>query len=255
MTNNTQNPIFSIEIIHELLNLTTAELDGLRETYALMPATRCKRKTHCCAMLPEITLLEALAAFKRLKQESAALRRRFVGKIVTYFFINPAKITACPFLEENSCMIYDDRFFGCRAYGLWSNTHYEEMTRQNRQAKLKLGQQWQKLGITLPEKVTAFQTPYCSDVEVIDGNMLDDNALVQIATDIETLSNRLSPWHQTFNQMYFADLSFLATAMMVDDVKNILRIKVDIVRDYISEGCSETLAKFLDNIPDILKNR
>jgi hypothetical protein len=244
--------MITIEILQKLFISSGADLTRLKGYYDLLPVTRCKRKTHCCKMLPEITLLEALAAFKRLEQETAERRQRIVEKIITYFFINPAKITACPFLEKRQCIIYEDRFFGCRAYGLWSSQHYAKMAKQNRLAKRKLGQQWHRLGITLPKEVVEFQTPYCLDVEIIDGTLIDDKALVQIATDIENLSDRLSPWHRSFNQLYFADLSFMTTAMIFE-VSQALHKKVEIVRDFISAGSSKILAASLENIPDILK--
>lgn len=251
MSQNLSVAIISPKTINALIKAATSELNELREFYALLPATRCERKTHCCSMLPEITFLEALAAFERLGQETAKRRRRTLKKIVEYFFINPARITACPFLEGKQCIIYEDRFFGCRAYGLWTLQHYESMTRQNRQAKATLSRQWQNLGIILPDKVIDFQLPYCLDVKTVNETVAVDNALVHISTEIEALSGRLSPWHQTFRRMNFADLSFLTTAM-VYDISQVLKMKVDIVREYVSAGRSNILDKALENIPDFL---
>jgi hypothetical protein len=33
----------------------------LKDAYALVPATRCRRKIHCCSMLPEMTWIESLS--------------------------------------------------------------------------------------------------------------------------------------------------------------------------------------------------
>jgi Fe-S-cluster containining protein len=252
MTTDNHNSIFTGEIIYKLIDSNTSGLAGLREVYARLPATRCKRKTHCCSMMPELTLLEALAAFQRLAGETVEFQRRVVKNIVKYFFINPVRITACPFLDEETCMIYEDRFFGCRAYGLWSKKHYENMARQSRDAKLSLGRIWQGLGIALPEKVINFQTPYCLDVRTVDGTMVDDSALIQMACDIDAVSAGLSPWHRRFKQKFFSDLSFL-TAAMIYDINHILRKKVDIVRDFVSAGRSDILDELLANIPDMLK--
>ncbi len=238
------SPFVTSEVINELQISKSAELAGLREIYARIPATRCECKAHCCSMLPEATLLEALAVIERLNRETDSQRQELLKKIVRYFFINPAQITACPFLDEKRCSIYKDRFFGCRAYGLWSPTHYENMADQNRQAKLTLSQHWQKLGIRLPEKVIDFNQPYCLDVDVVEDFVVADSELVRISIDIDALSDQLHPWHRIFKGMYYSDFSFLAAAMIYE-IRKLLQMKVDIVRDYIAVGRSDILDRAL----------
>jgi Fe-S-cluster containining protein len=70
-------------------------------------------------MLPEMTLVEALPVIRRLVEMAATMRNRLIKKIIGHFFLNPVEITSCPFLEGQECLIYPDRFFGCRSYGLW----------------------------------------------------------------------------------------------------------------------------------------
>jgi len=243
------HPVISTATINKLLVTSIDDIAALKKIYGRLPNTRCKRKADCCAMLPESTFLEALIAFNRLRQEPAALRQRTLKKIVTYFFVNPARITACPFLVKKQCIIYEDRFFGCRSYGLWSPQHYEKMARENRHVKSAFRRQWQSLGIGLPDGVIDFQQPYCLDVIRIDGTDTDDKALVRLTSDIEALSSRLSPWHQAFSRMYFTDLSFL-TSTMIFDVDRLLRLKVEIVREYVSTGSSKLLNDTLENVSD-----
>ncbi|UCD81282.1 MAG: hypothetical protein JSW26_07615 [Desulfobacterales bacterium] len=100
MVKGTPEQLLSGEKIHELLKLSNSEFAELKECYALLPPTLCARKSLCCAMLPETTLVEALWALKRLQQDTPEYRRRVIKKIIAYFFINPVQITACPFLEE-----------------------------------------------------------------------------------------------------------------------------------------------------------
>jgi hypothetical protein len=121
------------------------------------------------------------------------------------------------------------------------------MAGHDRQAKISLGQQWRKLGISLPDNVLDFQVPYCLDVEVLNGAVVDDSKLIQISHEIEALSGRLSPWHWIYNQQYFADLSFLAAAT-VYGVKSVLRMKVDIVRRLLTTADRTRLDRILMNI-------
>lgn len=241
------DPEISVDIIHELLDSKDFEFEQMKAIYDRLPDTQCTRKADCCSMLPEATLLEALTALKRLGQIQNGLRRGIFAKIIEYFFINPAQVTACPFLDGTQCIIYENRFFGCRAYGLWSKQHYDKMAGHDRQAKISLGQQWRKLGISLPDTVLDFQVPYCLDVVVLKGAVIDDSKLVQISHEIEALSGRLSPWHRIYSQQYFADLSFLAAAI-VYGVKPVLRMKVDIVRRLVTTADRTRLDTILMNI-------
>ncbi len=240
------NPEISVDIIHELLESKGSEFEQLKAIYDKLPDTRCARKTHCCSMLPEATLLEALAAFECLGQMPDGQQRGIFTKLIEYFFINPAQVTACPFLDQNRCMIYDHRFFGCRAYGLWSKSSYEKMAAFNRRAKLSLKQQWRRLGISLPQKILDFQVPYCLDVEILNRAVIDDGMLIQISHDIKALSDQLSPWNQIYDQQYVGDLSFLVAAM-ANGIQSALRMKVDIVRELVATADRTRLDQILKN--------
>jgi Fe-S-cluster containining protein len=233
--------------ISDLLKSTVSELEGLKAVYAQLPDTRCARKTHCCSMLPEATLLEVVAVLKRLGCMADRQQCGLFARIIEYFFINPTRVSACPFLAETQCIIYEDRFFGCRAYGLWSKQHYDNMAEQGRQAKMSLAEQWRRLGVTLPEAVLDFRVPYCRDVEVLKDAIAEDGGMIQLSHEIETLSARLSPWHRIFSQQYAADLSFLIAAMSFG-LQSALRMKVDIVSDLLSTADRTRLDQILNDL-------
>ena len=242
--------MFSQHDIKKLLQNSLHQLQELKETYALLPSTRCRRKTNCCSMLPEMSLVEALAVIKRLLDMPSAMCRQFVQKIVNYFFLNPVEITLCPFLEGRECMIYEDRFFGCRAYGLWSQEYYERLMDGARRTKIHLREQWNNLGLSLPSKVVDFQVPYCKDVE-IDGNaFVDDRMLQNISDTIEAISSRLSHQHQSFSQVYFSDLSFLLSSIAFG-LEESIKIKFTVVKDIITTGNMTGLEKIIDELPEL----
>jgi Fe-S-cluster containining protein len=126
--------MFSRQKLTELLQTSISRQHELQETYSLLPATRCRRSTHCCSMLPEMTLLEALAAVQLLIAQNSPVRQHLINNIVSYFFINPAILSSCPFLAGLDCLIYDNRFFGCRSYGLWSEEYYNSLAAHSRKA-------------------------------------------------------------------------------------------------------------------------
>lgn len=242
--------MFSQHDIKKLLQNSVHQLQELKETYALLPSTRCRRKTNCCSMLPEMSLVEALAVINRLLDMPSAKRRQFVQNIVNYFFLNPVEITLCPFLEGQDCLIYEDRFFGCRAYGLWSQEYYEKLSASVRQAKIHLREQWKNLGLSLPSKVVDFQVPYCTYVEIDGHAFIDDRVLINISDTIAAISVRISQRHQSFNRIYFSDLSFLLSSLVFGFAESI-QMKFAVVRDIITTGNMTGLEKIIDELPDL----
>jgi Fe-S-cluster containining protein len=216
-----------------------------------LPVTSCRRKTHCCSLLPEMTLLEALVAIRRLSDMAPVMRRQMIRTIIRYFFLNPTEIIKCPFLDSQDCRIYQDRFFGCRAYGLWSADHYEKLVSRSRLAKAHFHKQWEKLGVHLPEAIINFEVPYCRCVEPDENEVIDDNQLIRVAGVIDILSAQFSGWHELFGQRYFLDLSFLLTSLVFGFAESV-KMKFGIVREIVTIGNRKELDRILADIPDIL---
>lgn len=245
--------MFTIDAIRELQLTSAPLLQKLKATYALLPATQCQRHAHCCSMLPEATLLEVLTVIDRLGETASAQRKRFVGRIIKYFFLNAVKITSCPFLVNRDCIIYPERFLGCRAYGLWSQTYYQKLTAQDRQAKYFLQQQWKKLGISLPQQVVDFNIPYCRHVKTQTDRHIDDRILINVSNKIEALSSQLGRWHHLFHQQYNCDFSFLLSALAFG-LTPAVEMKFEIVKEIINTGNKNRLKQHIQDLPnDVLK--
>lgn len=241
---------FSQQDISALLMASAQQERQLKNAYASLPETRCRRRAKCCLMLPEMTLLEALVSIQRLAGMAPAVRQRFVKNISSYFFLNPVEITHCPFLDDRECLIYQDRFFHCRAYGLWSVAYYESLAKRNRLAKNNLRKQWENLGISLPRKIVDFQLPYCRYVESDGGHEGYDEILRHTSDGIETLSRHFSHRHESFCNEYFSDLSFLLTSL-VFGVAGAVRMKFDIVRDIVTRQDRTRLDRVVSQLPDL----
>jgi Fe-S-cluster containining protein len=177
----------SLDTIGEIFLHTKNWPQTLEDAYALLPATRCRRKIHCCAMLPEMTWIEAAFVIYKIVDMRPSLRLQLIKKMTRYFLANAVEISGCPFLDKQDCLIYQDRFFGCRAYGLWSLSHYEELAARNQSTKKQFRSQWMRLGITLPQHVIDFSVPYCLDVDIADNISVDDNFMIHVSRKIESL--------------------------------------------------------------------
>lgn len=244
---------FSKEIIKQLLVGSTKQRLALRETYAQLPSTRCRRRTHCCSLLPEMSLVEALTAVQLLVDMVPKQRHQLSSRMIHYFFLNPVEILMCPFLEGQECLIYQDRFLGCRAYGFWSKGYYQQQAEHSRQAKRLSQEQWQRLGVSLPQAVVDFHLPYCPYVEVEEDMPVDDEHLLHASDTIEAISGQLAPWHDFFRQRYFSDLSFLLVSNVLGS-KEAIQLKFEIVRDFLSTGSNERVDAMVGKLDDFLGN-
>jgi Fe-S-cluster containining protein len=243
------DPLLNRSALKELLAESNVLRLRLKEQYTLIPPTRCKRRTLCCSLLPEMTFLEALAVISLLRVFSPEARLAILQRIVTYFFINPTAITACPFLEETECLIYPQRFFGCRAYGLWSPVAHAQVSRQNRQSKVMVREQWNNMGVFLPREVVEFQVPYCPSVEWDRSIPFDDESLERIEESIGYLSAELEPWHRQFRDDYYSDLSFFLAGLIFGRLPAV-RHKYFIVKEILETRSRTRLNSLLDGLED-----
>jgi Fe-S-cluster containining protein len=241
---------FSREVIRELLAGSAAQRLALQKTYAQLPSTRCRRRTLCCSLLPEMSLAEALTAVQLLVDMVPKQRYQLSRRMIHYFFLNPVEICMCPFLEGQECLIYQDRFLGCRAYGLWSKGYYQQQAEHSRKAKRLSQEQWQRLGVSLPQEVVDFHLDYCPYVELEEDVPVDDKNLLHASDTIEAISGQLAPWHDSFRQGYFSDLSFLLVSNVLGS-QEAIQLKFEIVRDFLARGKKKRLAKIVEDFPDI----
>ncbi len=241
--------MFTKHDVRELLHKSLPQRKELEKIYTLLPKTRCSRRALCCSLLPEMSFLEALSALEQLISMKSKRRLHISKKIMRYFFTNPVEINLCPFLDGNDCLIYQDRFFGCRAYGLWSKRYYEKLSEGSRYTKNKIREIWGKMGVLLPQSVTEFQVPYCQHLERQDNMPMDDEMLMQIGRRIEELSEKFSQWHHLFNQMYFSDLSFFLASLFYGTSETV-QLKFDIVSDIVKKGNRGRLDELIEHITD-----
>jgi hypothetical protein len=238
---------FTVPVLKKLFRDSFPQRRELITAYDFIPPTRCRRQTRCCSLLPEITLLEGMQVMKRLIDWPGRKRTALIKKIVRYFFLNPVKITTCPFLQDRDCLIYRDRFFGCRAYGLWSKDYYQDLVEKNQQVKQVTRQLWERMGVALPEEVIHFQVPYCSRVEPL--SPAGDEDLLKVSERIEALSLKLDPWHQGFKETYFSDFSFLVSGLCLGVTESV-GLKFNLVRHITQTGNPERLDQILEGLPD-----
>jgi hypothetical protein len=246
-------PLFSSSAVNQLLSDSIPQRKRLEKIYSGLPQSRCQRQTRCCSFLPEMTWIEVLPILDHLRQGEPFWRKSLIEKIIRYFFINPVEIVGCPFLEARDCIIYADRAFGCRAYGLWSPEYYQDLVNKNIEIKKTFQQEWQKLGVALPSAVLNYNPPYCGLVHSGE-EPVSDKMLARAYQEIETLSQNVNPWHRFFAEDCFCDLSFFLARWIYGSAEAV-RLKYLIVRGILQENNRGRLDWVLNKLFDPFVDR
>jgi Fe-S-cluster containining protein len=218
-------------------------LKELARLYAGIPAMTCDRRGLCCGLLPEMSFPEYMGVLEAAQGLDPERTHSLAAGLVRYFFINPVRLSPCPFLYNGACLVYRNRPLGCRMYGLWSREKYAARSLDNRQAKYSVQAAWRKLGVRLPPEVVNFSLPYCDRVRLEADVLITDDRLDSLDESVAELA-RGAKWESVFRERYFSDPSFAAASAVVG-YGRALTLKVSIVREMIDRGASRTLDSVL----------
>ena len=221
-------------------------LEKLDSLYAGIPAMTCDRRGLCCGLLPEMGFLEYMGVLEAVQRLDPARVNSLAAGLVSYFFINPVRLSPCPFLDNSLCLVYPRRPLGCRLYGLWSREKYTERSLDNKQAKYSVQAAWRKLGVNLPPEVVNFSLPYCDRVRLEGDGLITDERLDSLDESAAEIA-RGAKWESTFRERYFSDPSFAAASAVVG-YGRALALKVSIVRELLARGESSTLDSVLASL-------
>ena len=215
----------------------------LENIYAALPATSCERRGACCALLPPMHPVEMLAWLGGLCQADPETSCVLAADLVRHFLLNAAQRLPCPWAREDSCARYEGRFFGCRAYGLWSKQAYQPRRIQSMEAANKVQEAWQGMGVSLPPEVCAPPPAYCDQVEPMSGPALDDARLDALESELAGLGSG-EPWHGLLSGCG-GDLSFLVAGLALG-WRECLQTKVAVTHAILAgdhEQAEQTLAQ------------
>ncbi len=194
-----------------------------------LPATSCARQGHCCSLLPPGQPVEIIAWFAWFLEQPPERRAQEAARLLEHFLTNALRRNRCPWSLPQSCAIYERRFFGCRAYGLWSASLYASRRQAALAAQEGVAQAWSGLGVSLPAEVLAPGPGYCGQVRQLDGDKvpIGDDRLMELEKKFAALAPP-SPWLQACG----GDLAY-ALARLALGEGQCLGLKVGITRDWL----------------------
>lgn len=203
---------------------------ALRALYQGLPATTCARQGACCGLLPPLAPLEIYAWLAWLDQAPPGERQEQVLALVEHFLLNAAQRRPCPWALAGACAVYEDRFWACRAYGLWPAAVYAPRRAAALAAQERVAQAWASLGVILPQEVLAPGPDYCGAVRLQPhGAKIPD-----LAAGLEAGETRLAelaqglPWGQEV-EACGGDLAYLLASLALGQAP-CLEAKMEITR-------------------------
>jgi hypothetical protein len=171
--------------------------------------------------------VEMLAWLSELSRGDEQASLDEAAKLVEHFLQNASRRLPCPWARPDSCARYEMRFFGCRAYGLWSARAYELRRAQSLQAAETVQAAWQSMGVSLPAEVCAPPPAYCTKVKPAAGAAIDDAGLDELEARLAGLGQD-EPWHGLLAGCG-GDLSYLAAGLALG-WQECLQAKVAVTR-------------------------
>ncbi len=227
----------------------------LQDLYEGLPETQCTCDDPgvCCMFLPEMTMLEALQWFERMQAMSVTQLTSTLRRFVAFYLTNPARLTGCPFRDDGACSIYKYRTFGCRSYGLWSQEMGRSRTRESRKGKKALLEMWKRYGIELPAHSVEFEIDYCDKVQAQPDKPVDDEAIMDLLTQVYYLGKPLGHLQSQFEEAYHSDFSFLLTSLAFG-MRKALLLKFAVIKEIVQEKTDTRLQQELEKVSPTLLN-
>ena len=165
--------------------------EKLNNIYDTLPKGKCTGCGNCCMESVGINLIEFLNIYNYL-QDKDELRKKSIGRIMDYYFMEFMEKKSCPFKDENNmCLIYEVRPLNCRLFGHWKKEDYnknlKDITEKNQQYKnIMKG----KYGFDISDDVVNYKIKYCEDF-IPDNEYLSKSERLGFADDLMVLDSRL----------------------------------------------------------------
>jgi hypothetical protein len=183
----------------------------LAQLYQELPSTTCDRQGACCGLLPPVHTVEMAAWLHRFLSLPYRERTSQARKLIEHFLCNAAQRRPCPWARPGACAIYAQRFWGCRAYGLWSPQTHAARAAQAAAGQEAVARAWAGLEVSLPEEVLAPPPPYCGQVKPLDGGAPDDAALEELERRVQALGQDMPGLERLHD--FGGDLSYAVAAL------------------------------------------
>lgn len=178
-------------------------LDGI---YSELPETTCDNCARCCYESPGLFFVEHLRLLDTLSKLAPDRREELLGRALRellFSWIEPE--SACIFLENSRCTIYERRPLACRLFGLVSMREREQAEAQARLAAREEARRLKLLGIEVPEAIIRRSLAGCDRVRNRHGKPVAVDG-EELAAKVARLDARLLPEEIVAREFCFRSL-------------------------------------------------
>ncbi len=165
--------------------------DKLNKVYKSLPSGDCSGCGNCCMESVGTNLVEFINIYNYLKSKEE-LRKKCLGKVLDYYFLEYIKKSPCPFKDEdNRCMIYEVRPLNCRLFGHWKKDDYNKNLANVNSRNIE----YQKLikskyGFDISDEVVNYKIKYCESF-IPDNGYLDKSTRLSFSDELMVLDSNI----------------------------------------------------------------
>lgn len=220
--------------------------DNLNKIYDTIPLGVCQGCTKCCVESVNTFYIEFLNIYKKLKEDTK-LYNELLPRIIKYYFLEMVVKMPCPFLNhEGLCSIYESRPLTCRLFGFWNEGEYEKnYKRVIKENKNNYKYFRNTYNIEIPQDVINYKIEYCKAFEM-------DRTVPK--KERQSMIDNIFTMESNFFMKGLITEDFLHTSLvswfvyMYFDMDKAGEFRVEVMREYLDNGKSETLEKILSSI-------
>ena len=166
--------------------------DKLNKIYSTLPSGKCEGCAKCCMESVGTSLVEFLNIYRYFR-EKPEIYKRYMEKVLEYYFMEYRDKRSCPFLDEdNRCSIYEVRPLNCRIFGHWEKDEYnmnlDSIKEKNRDYRDLMKSRY---GFEISEDVVEYRINYCEKFKPDTGRYLSREERLDFSDQIMILDSKI----------------------------------------------------------------
>lgn len=234
--------------LNELVEMMEDEKISRRLAYIYnqIPKINCGTCVKCCFVGAQVYPIEFLNIYSHLIKMPEFTRTRLTKKLIEYEMLHLATLDySCAFLENDACILEDQKPISCRLFGFYTESEYKKMAVTSRQQNQRLAMHFARNSrILLPEKVMTHDVEFCAPTMDKKGNPIFISAQererlfqqIYSLAELVVPDEWLEPSHERFSYQFA--LEFMTAEEIEKD-------QIKIIKEFQAKQKSPTLEKLM----------
>ncbi len=214
--------------------------------YNQIPKTNCGPCVKCCFVGAQVYPIEFLNIYAHLVKMPELTRTRLAKKLIEYEMLHLTTLDySCAFLENDACILEDQKPIACRLFGFYAESEYKKMAETSRQQNQRLAMHFARNSrILLPEKVMTHDIEFCAPTTDKKGNPIFISAQererlfqqIYSLAELVVPDEWLEPDHERFSYQFALEF------MTAEEIE---KAQTKIIKEFQAKQKSPTLEKLM----------